>query len=137
MRRAESTWSVNCFWEAAPAAETFTVKDAVPAASGVPLRTPLEASERPLGNEPAAMVQFLLAAPEAANVCAYGVPTLAAGRLTVVIESVGAGAGVGVGLPPPEPLIVIVNSRCACDGRHQSAEGGSWSLKLTQNDQPP
>jgi hypothetical protein len=54
------------------------------------------------------MVQLGGADEEAANVDEYGLPTLAAGRLAVVIETVAAGAG-GAGLPPPEPLIVIVN----------------------------
>ena len=58
-------------------------------------------------------------------------------------------------LPPePEPLLgtggptctpgrplpgamSIVNSRCDFAGRHQSAEGGSWSESSSQNDQLP
>jgi hypothetical protein len=76
-----------------------------------------------------------VAEEEAANVDEYGLPTLAAGRLAVVIETVAAGGGTG--FPPPEPLIVIVNWRCASEGRHQSADGGFWSLRFTQNDQLP
>src|SRR5205814_6382272 len=57
----------------------------------------------------------------------------------VVIDGAVAGAGVGGdgGLPPPGPLMTIVNSRCACAGRHQSADGGFWSLRLTQNEKLP
>jgi hypothetical protein len=60
-----------------------------------------------------------------------------------VIETGGGGGGTGIGFGggggtlPPVALIVIVNSRCACAGRHQSAEGGFSSLRLTQNDQLP
>src|SRR6266511_5664361 len=39
------------------------------------------------------------------------------------------------GVPPP--LTVIVNSRCAAAGVHQSALGGFWSLRLTQNAKLP
>jgi hypothetical protein len=106
--RAGVTSSVNCFCDCAPAAETLTVKVAVPGAWGVPLSTPFDASERPAGNDPAAMVQLGVADEEAANVDEYELPTLAAGRLAVVIETVAAGGG-AAGPPPPEPLIVIVN----------------------------
>jgi hypothetical protein len=54
------------------------------------------------------MVQLGVADEEAANVDEYELPTLAAGRLAVVIETVAAGGG-AAGPPPPEPLIVIVN----------------------------
>jgi hypothetical protein len=54
------------------------------------------------------MVQLGVTDEEAANVDEYGLPTLAAARLAVVIETVAAGAG-GAGPPPPEPLIAIVN----------------------------
>src|ERR1700730_3585630 len=123
--RAGTTSSENCLWDAAPPAETSTVKDIVPGVVGVPLSTPLEACDRPAGNEPAPRVQlFVPEPPDAASVSEYGLPTLAVGRHAVVIESDGAGAGSGPGPPPPTPLMVIVNSRCASEGRHQSAEGG-------------
>src|SRR5712692_597861 len=116
--------------ELAPPADTFAVKDAVPGAIGVPLNTPLDASERPAGNDPAAIVQLLVPEPpEAERVVEYASPTVATARLEVVIAS--AGVGVGTGPPPPEPLIVIVNWRCAFDGTHQLAEGGFSSLRLT------
>src|SRR5438093_12700954 len=36
-----------------------------------------------------------------------------------------------------EAAIAIVNSRCDFAGRHQEAEGGSWSESSSQNDQLP
>jgi len=55
-----------------------------------------------------------------------------------VIERAGVGVGVGVGVElPPGLLMTTVNSRWACEGRHQSAEGGFWSLRLTQNEKFP
>src|SRR5580765_4656490 len=84
--RAGVTSSVNCFCDCAPPAETLTVKDTVPAVWGVPLSTPLDASERPVGSEPAAMFQLGVADEEAAKVDEYGLPTLAAGRVAVVIK---------------------------------------------------
>src|SRR6266550_7217761 len=114
--RPAATPRENCRCELAPPAETFAVKDAVPGAVGVPLTTPLEESKRPAGNDPAATVQvFVPEPPEADRVVEYVAPTVAMGRLEVVIESAGAGAGAGAGpgLGPgaglPAPLIVIVN----------------------------
>ena len=47
------------------------------------------------------MVQLGVADEEAANVDEYGLPTLAAGRLAVVMETVAAGAGEERGLRLP------------------------------------
>jgi hypothetical protein len=46
----------------------------------------------------------------------------------------GATGGEGGGGEPPLERTVIVNSRWAVEGRHQSADGGFWSLRLTQNE---
>ena len=103
------------------------MKDVVPGALGVPLTTPFEESERPVGNDPAATVQVLAPEPpDAERVVEYADPTVAAGKPEVVMESAGVGAGLGpgAGVPPPGPLMVIVNSRCAFPGTHQLAEGG-------------
>lgn len=122
---------------------TLTVNVDVPGAVGVPTRSPLDLSESPGGSDPAVIDQLFVALPDEVKVVEYGVPALASGRLDVVIEIGGGGGGTGTGggggggTVPPDALIVIANSRWACAGRHQSADGGFSSLKLTQNDQLP
>ena len=91
---------MNCFCEEAPFADTLTVKVALPAACGVPLSMPFDESERPLGKEPDRMLQVLLPAPEAANEVEYELPTLASGRVAVVVVGATAPGAGGGGLPP-------------------------------------
>jgi hypothetical protein len=72
---------------APPVSVTLKVSEAVPAAVGVPAMTPVEElSESPAGRVPDVMLQVSGDVPPlAANVCEYGVPTLPAARLGVVI----------------------------------------------------
>ena len=84
---AGSTVTVNAF-VAVPPPVTWTVKLDVPAALGVPLKTPAEDSVSPTGSVPAVTDQLYGGVPpETASVWLYGVPTVPAGSgLTVVID---------------------------------------------------
>jgi len=63
----------------------LTVNEEVPAAVGVPLSAPSDASDRPVGSEPVVMLQvYGLVPPVAPRVAVYGVVARALGRDVVV-----------------------------------------------------
>jgi predicted ribosome-associated RNA-binding protein Tma20 len=67
---------------------TCAVKFDVPAADGVPLITPAELSDSPVGSVPALTVhEYPPVPPLAARVCEYAVPTTPFGNDDVVTDS--------------------------------------------------
>src|SRR5439155_23791300 len=110
-REPSVSWTLNAYW---------------PACVGVPDITPFEPSVSPSGSAPEPATNDHVApllAPDEANVKLYAVPTVPSGVSFVEIAT--------------PPTILIVNSRCAFEGRHQAADGGSSSLSSTQNEDSP
>ena len=102
---AGSTVTANAF-VAVPPPVTCTVKLDVPAALGVPLKTPAEDSVNPAGSVPEVTDQLYGGVPPvAASVWLYALPTVPAGSgLTVVIDSAAGStvtANAFVAVPPP------------------------------------
>ena len=102
---AGSTVTANAF-VAVPPPVTWTVKLEVPAALGVPLKTPAEDSVSPAGSAPEVTDQpYGGVPPVAANVWLYALPTVPAGSGDDVVIDSAAGSTVTanafVAVPPP------------------------------------
>jgi len=107
LMRIESGWDAVAEPDA-----TWAVNGKVPACVGVPVMTPVEAiNDNPGGSVPPKKDQRKgIAPPAAASDALYGVPTVPAGRLVVVIVSVEVGS-----------VVEIVTTKVADDVVDESA----------------
>src|SRR5262249_19516390 len=116
-----------CVAERAPSL-TRTLNAKSPVAVGVPESRPEELSWSPLGSEPSTTDHVCEPPPAAESCTLYEEPSVTTFGVSADWLMLTGATGAGGGAPP---LTTIVNSGCGAAGRHQSALGGFWSLRLT------